>query len=69
MDADYWEIYALSLVVGGLIWSLPQLLIALAGGGLAALAARRTIVVGGRSAADGAAASAKSGVAEMRQSA
>jgi hypothetical protein len=49
MDADYYETYALSLVLGGLIWGVPQLLIALTGGGLAALVAPRTIVVGSRS--------------------
>jgi hypothetical protein len=52
MDSDYWEVYALSLVLGGLIWGIPQLLIALAGGGVAALVAPRTIVVDRRSAAE-----------------
>jgi hypothetical protein len=52
MDADYFEIYAFSLVLGGLIWGIPQLLVALAGGGVAALVAPRTIVVDRRSAAE-----------------
>jgi hypothetical protein len=52
MDADYWEVYALSLVLRGLIWGIPLVLVALGGGGLAALVAPRTIVIGGRSAAD-----------------
>jgi hypothetical protein len=46
LDPDYWEIYALSLLLSGFLWGLPQLLVALAGGGLAALAAPRTIVIG-----------------------
>jgi hypothetical protein len=48
LDTDYWEVYAVSLVLSGFIWGIPQLLVALAGGGLAALVAPRTIVVGGR---------------------
>ena len=35
MDADYRETYALSLLLGGLLWGIPQLIVALAGGGLA----------------------------------
>jgi hypothetical protein len=53
LDTDYQELYALGLVLSGFLWGTPQLLVALAGGGLAALAAPRTIVVGGRSAAEG----------------
>jgi hypothetical protein len=49
MDADYWEIYALSLLLSGFLWGIPQLIVALAGGGLAALAGPRTIVRGSRS--------------------
>jgi hypothetical protein len=51
MNADYWEIYALSLVLSGFIWGIPQLLVALAGGGLGILVAPRTIVRGSRSSA------------------
>ncbi len=49
MDADYRETYALSLLLGGFLWGIPQLIVALAGGGLAALAGPRTIVRGSRS--------------------
>jgi hypothetical protein len=69
MDADYFEMYALSLVLGGLIWSVPQVLIALAGGGLATLAAPRTIVIGGRVAADRDSAPAATGACDTRRSA
>jgi hypothetical protein len=48
-DADLLETYALSLVLGGFLWGLPLLLVALAGGGLAALVAPPTIVIGRRS--------------------
>jgi hypothetical protein len=51
MNADYWETYALSLVLSGFIWGIPQLLVALAGGGLGILVAPRTIVRGSRSSA------------------
>lgn len=51
MDADYQELYALGLLLGGFIWGIPQLLVALAGGGLATLVAPRTIVRGSRSSA------------------
>ena len=49
MNADYREIYALSLVLSGFIWGIPQLLVALAGGGLATLVGPRTIVIGSTS--------------------
>jgi hypothetical protein len=51
LNVDSTEQYALSFVLSGFIWGIPQLLVALAGGGLAALAAPRTIVIGGRSSA------------------
>jgi hypothetical protein len=38
---DTQEGYALTLVIAGFVWGTPQLLLALAGGGLSALAARR----------------------------
>jgi hypothetical protein len=47
--SDTFATSALPLVLIGFIWGIPQLLIALAGGGVAALVARRTIVIGSRS--------------------
>ena len=48
LNTEYQELYMLGLVFGGCIWGIPQLLVALAGGGLAALAGPRTIVIGSR---------------------
>ncbi len=45
MDADTIELYALSLMIGGLPWGTVIVVVALLGGGLAAIVGRRTTVI------------------------